>query len=180
LNRTESPSRVLICLISLLVLLPVASLAAAEEPLVVFLVRHGEKVGDSHDAELSAAGLERAAALRASLRDAGVEHVHSSDFVRTRKTAAPIAKELGLKVEKYDYRDLPALVGRLRATGGRHLVVGHSSTTPSAVELLGGEPGSKIDEAREYDRLYVVTIGPDGTVSTVLMRYGEPFTGSGE
>ena len=30
------------------------------------------------------------------------------------------------------------------------------------------------DEAAEYDRLYVVTVGPDGSVSTVLLRYGEP------
>ncbi len=28
-------------------------------------------------------------------------------------------------------------------TGGRHLVVGHSNSTPSMVELLGGKPGTK-------------------------------------
>lgn len=174
MKRTQSRSLILICLICLLA---VAGTAAAEGPLVVFLVRHAEKVDASRDPDLSAAGLERAQALRALLRDAGIEHVHSSDFLRTRKTAAPIAEELGLAVELYDPRDLPALVQRLRETGGRHLVVGHSNTTPGAVELLGGEAGPEIDEESEYDRLYVVTAGPDGTASTVLLRFGEPYGG---
>jgi hypothetical protein len=51
-------------------------------------------------------------------------------------------------------------------------VVGHSDTTPELVGLLGGDPGAPIDEPTEYDRLYVVTLGPDGTVTTVLLRYG--------
>ena len=62
----------------------------------------------------------------------------------------------------------------MRKTGGRHLVVGHSNTTPSVVELLGGDPGSKIEKT-EYDRLYIVTIGADGAVSTLLIRYGAPY-----
>jgi hypothetical protein len=39
------------------------------------------------------------------------------------------------------------------------------------IELLGGEPGFPIDEKSEFDRLYIVTVGASGTVSTVLMRY---------
>jgi hypothetical protein len=39
--------------------------------------------------------------------------------------------------------------------------------------MLGGEPGPAVDERGEYDRLYVVTVGPDGTVTTTLLRYGE-------
>ncbi len=183
MNRPNFFRRALLCSLSLLPLLVLVpawpSDAAVQEPLVVFLVRHAEKVDASRDPELSAVGSERAVALARSLRDAGIEHVHSSDFIRTRKTAAPIAAKLDLEVELYDPRDLPALVERLLKTGGRHLVVGHSNTTPSAVELLGGEPGSEIDEQSEYDRLYAVTIGADGAVATVLMRYGEPYTGDG-
>lgn len=155
-----------------LALFVLAPAYAVAEPLVVFLVRHAEKVSDGRDPELSSAGTERAADLVAALRDAEIQHVHSSDFIRTRDTAAPLAAALGLEVELYDPRDLPALVTRLREAGGRHLVVGHSNTTPVAVELLGGEPGTEIDEATEYDRLYTVTVGADGSVSTVLLRYG--------
>ena len=41
----------------------------------------------------------------------------------------------------------------------------HSDTTPALVELLGGEPGAPI-ESPEYDRLYIVSIGADGAIST--------------
>jgi phosphohistidine phosphatase SixA len=149
--------------------------ASQHEPLVVFLVRHGEKADFTEDAELSAAGRERAAALARTLRSAEIEYVHSSDFIRTRETAAPTAAEYGLEVELYDPRELPTLVEKLRGTGGRHLVVGHSITTPPMVELLGGEPTSAINEEGEYDRLYIVTIGSDSTASSVLIRYGQPY-----
>lgn len=159
---------------------PVARAEAARaraEPLVVFLVRHGEKVDSGRDPELSAAGRQRAAELAATLRDAGIAHVHSSDFVRTRDTAAPVAARLGLEVALYDPRDLAGLAAALRERGGRHLVVGHSNTTPKLVELLGGDPGPAIDEAGEYDRLYVIAGGGDGRCSSTLLRYGRPFDG---
>lgn len=145
----------------------------AEAPTVVFLVRHAEKVDESADPELSEAGAERAADLAAALRDAGIERIHSSDYIRTRDTAAPVAAALGIEVELYDPRDLSSLIDLLTRAGGRHLVVGHSNTTPAAVEQLGGEPGGAIVEGTEYDRLYVVTIGGDGAVSTVTLRYGD-------
>jgi phosphohistidine phosphatase SixA len=113
--------------------------------------------------------------LAGTLRSAEIEYVHSSDYVRTRDTATPSAAEFGVEVDLYDPRDLPALVEKLRGTGGRHLVVGHSNTTPSMTELLGGEPGSAIEEGGEYDRLYIVTIGRDGAASSVMMRYGKAY-----
>ena len=80
------------------------------------------------------------------------------------------------KVELYDTHNLLSLVEALKKTGGRHLVVGHSTTTPQAVKLLGGKPGSNINEEREYDRLYVVTQDRKGvTTSTVLLRYGDLY-----
>jgi probable phosphoglycerate mutase len=149
--------------------------ASVHEPVVVFLVRHGEKVDDSQDAELSDAGRERAEALARILRSAKIEYVHSSDYIRTRETAAPTAAEHGLDVELYDPRDLPALIEKLRRVGGRHLVVGHSNTTPQMAELLGGGSGSAINEEGEYDRLYIVTVGRDGAASSVMIRYGKPY-----
>lgn len=145
------------------------------KPLVVFLVRHGEKVDLSEDPELSAAGRERAAVLASTLRSVQIEYVHSSDFIRTRDTAAPTATDHGLEVEQYNPGDLSTLVEKLRRTGGRHLVVGHSTTTPAMVELLGGSPISEINELGEFDRLYIVTIGRDGSASSVMMRYGKAF-----
>ena len=148
--------------------------APRPQPLVVFLVRHAEKVDASDESKLSPAGNSRAEVLATTLHDADIEFVHSTDFIRTRKTALPVATKCGRKVDLYEAGDLPALVEQLKSSGGRHLVVGHSNTTPKLVELLGGEPGSKIEE-KEYDRLYILTIGTDGVASTVLIRYGDAF-----
>ncbi len=144
-----------------------------QQPLVVFLVRHAEKVDSDSDPGLSAAGRERVAVLVDILRDAEIEFVHSSDYNRTRESATPIADARALDVKLYDPRDLPALAKQLRSSGGRHLVVGHSNTTPELVRLLGGDPVSAIDDRSEYDRLYVVTVGKDGTATSVLLRYGD-------
>lgn len=144
---------------------------------MIFLVRHAEKLADADDPELSPAGVERAAALAALLSDSAIDRVHSSDYARSRDTARPVAAALGLEVELYDAFDLPALAATLLRAGGRHLVVGHSNTTPEMVALLGGEPGTPIDEESEYDRLYVVTV-TGGEVSTLLLRYGEAWTGA--
>ena len=137
---------------------------------VVYLVRHAEKVDDSRDPPLSAAGRERAALLAEMLRDAELTHLHSTDFERTRDTAAPIARQSDLEVRLYDPRQLEAFAAQLRATPGRHLVSGHSNTTPELVRFLGGESSDMPDP--EYDRLYVLTLEPDGGATTVLIRFG--------
>lgn len=152
-----------------------AASPAEQKSLVIFAVRHAEKVDASRDPALSPDGGKRALALAQTLRSAGVEHVHSSDFIRTRDTAAPTAAAQRLKVQLYDPRKLPDLVKKLRKQGGRHLVVGHSNTTPQLVKLLGGEAGGKINEGGEFDRLYVVTINKDGAVQSVLLRYGKAY-----
>jgi phosphohistidine phosphatase SixA len=142
-------------------------------PLVVFLVRHAEKdaLSMEKDSRLTEEGYIRAAELARTLADSEIGYVHSSDFIRTRNTAAPVADLFGLEMELYDTSDLHDLADTILARGGRHLVVGHSNTTPALVEILGGRPGVPIVEATEYDRLYILTITSD-EVNTVLLRYG--------
>lgn len=148
---------------------------ADQDPIVVFLVRHAEKTEDSmeKDSHLTEDGYIRAAELARTLADAEIEYVHSSDYIRTRNTAAPVADLFGLEMELYATSDLHDLADTIKARGGRHLVVGHSNTTPVMVEILGGKPGVPIVEANEYDRLYILTITGNG-VNTVLLRYGKP------
>ena len=153
---------------------------AWQQPIVVYFVRHAERADDgTSDPPLSEAGLERSVLLTQMLSDAGVTHVHSTDLKRTRQTGALLAARQGLPLAFYDPGDLGGLAEEVRATPGRHLVLGHSNTTPEAVAALGGEPGGPIDDA-EYDRLYVVSVAPDGSVATVILRYGALFEPSSE
>ena len=149
---------------------------------VIYLVRHAETAGDRamdpSNPPLSEAGKARAVALTHALADAGLTSIHSTDLQRTRETAAPMAAATGLEVELYDPSDqsaIRALLGRLASDGGRHLIVGHSNTTPALVRMLGGDPLSPIAES-EYDRLYVVSIAASGEVLSTLLRYGAPLS----
>lgn len=152
-----------------------APLPAQDAPVVVFLVRHAERQEDgTADPHISEVGRERARALAALLREAGITHVHTTDLKRTRETGAPLADALGLGMAVYDPRDLSGTAERLRATPGRHLVLGHSNTTGELAAALGGENHGPIADM-EYDRLYVVVIPREGPVSTTLLRFGAPF-----
>ena len=157
-----------------------ASPMAAQEETLIFLVRHAERADDGgmaseEDPHLSEAGYARASALAEMLKDSGLTHIHSSDYIRTRETAAPAAEAMSLEVTSYNVRLLDDFAQELLSTPGRHLVTGHSNTTPDLVTALGGDPHGEIAEM-EYDRLYILTVGPAGVV-TVLLRFGKPFGG---
>jgi 2,3-bisphosphoglycerate-dependent phosphoglycerate mutase len=144
-------------------------------PTLVVLVRHAERAGPSaDDPGLTEVGAERATELARLLADAGITAIHSSDTRRTRETAAPLADRIGANVEIYDHRDLEGIAGRLLERPGRHLVVGHSNTTDELAHLLGGERQGEIVEEWEYDRLYFLTPGRDGGMTTVMIRFGPP------
>ncbi len=161
-----------LCLLTLLVAAPSV---AAQEDVVVYLVRHAERAEDgTDDPPISEAGVERAWLLAEMLKDAGITHIHSTDYKRTLQTGKPLAEASGLEAASYDPRDLGGFAARLRSTPGRHLVLGHSNTTPDLVRALGGDPGEPIEEF-EYDRLYVVVVDTDD-VSTILLRFGAPFS----
>ena len=162
----------------------------AHEETVIFLVRHAERADDgpgdpqvamdrqmAQDPPLSEAGRLRSSLLAELVRDAGITRIHSTDYRRTRETADPTSDATGVEVAIYDPSDLDAFAEDLRSSPGRHLVVGHSNTTPELVAALGGDPGLPM-ESLEYDRLYVVTLEETGA-STILLRFGEPFVGSG-
>src|SRR3954471_10592172 len=112
LIRDRSP-RLLAAVVGLL--LTAAGHVHAQQAVIV--VRHAEKADQSDDAALSGEGKARAKALADLLRGAGVTHIITSEYRRTRETAAPLARALGLTAEQVPARDLPALTARLRALG---------------------------------------------------------------
>jgi broad specificity phosphatase PhoE len=145
----------------------------SEPDRTIYLVRHAEKqTGD--DPSLTSAGAARADLLGDALGDAGIIRIYSTDYARTRETASPLAKSVSVAVDLYDASDLPAFAAVLNSHNGSMLVVGHSNTIPALVKILGGDPGAQINEAAEYDRLYVVRISGD-EVASELRRYGNLY-----
>lgn len=152
------------------VTLPATAQAPATDTVVVYLVRHAEKLDDSRDPPLSELGQRRALELARLLTDAGVTHAWSTDYERTRATAQPTAASRGFTVRLYDANNLAGFAAQLLATPGRHLVVGHSNTTPALARALGGNGGNLIGDL-EYDRLYVLTKAGHH-ITTVQLRWG--------
>jgi len=157
----------------LLALLAVCLLTRSAEPArTVFLVRHADRAGGmSADAGISDAGRCRAETLARMLADAGVKAIYVTEVARTRQTAEPLAKKLGIRPEAIAAADIDGLVARLRAREpGPVLVVAHASTLPDIVKRLGGATVPPVADD-EYDRLYVVTLTGPGEASVAALRY---------
>jgi broad specificity phosphatase PhoE len=154
-------------------LLLLASLSALAAPTRVVIVRHAEKGGvPEKDPELSATGKARAAELARVLRDVKFDTVLTTQYARTRGTAAEVAARQKLEPTVVDGGSdhLARLVAAVRERGGQTiLVVGHSNTVPELVAALGGDR-VKLEDS-EYDDLFLCTIeGEKG--SCLQLHYG--------
>ncbi len=140
---------------ALVAALVVALAATAHAEKAVFLVRHAEKADQSKDPALSEAGKARALRLRDLLKNAGVTHVFTSEYVRTKETAAQAAGKLVPVV--VPAKDEAVLIAKIKALPADAvvLVVGHSNTVPNLVKALGGPVVTIGDD--EFGRVYVVT-----------------------
>jgi len=151
--------------------------AAAQDsgPITVFVVRHAEKASADPDPSLNEAGRERASALARVLGDAGITVMFSSEFKRTRETAAPLAAQLGIEPVVLDAGKSDELVARLASlpAGAKALVVSHSNLVPGIVQKLSGHGVAELADS-DYDRLYVVTLWAGGRGSTLYLHYGAP------
>ncbi len=137
-------------------------------PVTVVLVRHAEKaMDDPRDPQLSEAGHERAEALAKLLGSAGVTHLFSTEYIRTKTTLAPLATDAKLEVEVISARQQPELLARIAglAPGSFAVVAGHSNTVPAIAEALGCKLSNLHDTPRgsmlgenEYDRLFLLTL----------------------
>lgn len=152
--------------------------ASAAEQLKIYLVRHAEKVDQSRESALTPLGTSRANKLAELLRYELLTQVFSTPFNRTLLTAKPVAEHHGLTIQKYDAGKLAQFANKLLGMRGIALVVGHSDTTPVLVSHLLGTDFPMLED-HVYDRVYVVTLGEDGTTS-LDMLYTEPRTPASE
>lgn len=148
------------------VLLSVPALAQG----TIFVVRHAERAdaGTSGasmmatDPNLSDAGRARAEALASMLRDSKITAIYTTEYNRTKQTAEPLAKALGIPATVVGARDMKGLIEKVKA-GGNALVVGHSNTVGTILEALGVSEKIAIGED-EYDNLFVVVPGQKPTL----------------
>lgn len=147
----------------------VANSSAAAKSTTIYLVRHAEKASATGDSELSDAGVKRAACLATTLAHADIQSVFTTEYKRTKNTAAPTAAKAGVTPQVIGGGEMDKLISALQnQTGKNVLVVGHSNTIPRIIERLGGGAVTIKDE--EYDHLYVVTLR-NGEASRASLRY---------
>ena len=146
------------------------AIIAQGDPVTVFVVRHAEKGPVTPDPDLTKAGEKRADALAFVLGDAKITAIFTTELKRSKATAVPLAKRLGRTAEIIGALDTDGLIARLKALGPgtRALVVSHSNLVPIIVERLSGEKVGELTDA-DYDRLYVVTMWPDGRASVLVI-----------
>jgi broad specificity phosphatase PhoE len=157
-----------------LIVLPMASGA---QPATVILVRHAEKASATErDPVLSEAGMQRARDLGVALADAGVGSVFTTQYQRTRLTAAEVlaATKLTPIVVDAGGPNHPAQVAaavRARPAGEVVLVVGHSNTVGPIITALGGPRLGDICDS-QYGNLFILEMtGP--APKLIRAKYGK-------
>jgi phosphohistidine phosphatase SixA len=180
---------------SILLFQPARSNAQApvtgDVPALLVFVRHAEFAPEPRDnPPLSAAGAKRAQDLAAALSDTKFSAIITSQLLRTRETAQPIAAAQGLTPEVVpldtaipsgaesverragtEGKYVKALEVALRKHAGDSvLVVSHSRLGPFVIAALGGPRLSSICES-VFDDLFVL-VQTAGRMQFIQSRYG--------
>lgn len=159
--------------------------ASAADP-VIFIVRHAEKAASAgpragganpaghpmmaDNPPLSPAGEARAKKLAEALRSADIHTIYTSEYLRTRQTAAPLAQALKLQPIMAAARDTDALLQQLRQAKGNVLVVSHADLIPVILKGLGVKDDVTIGD-NEWDSLFVVIRPASGEPTFVHLHY---------
>ena len=173
--------RHLVCVVALL-LASAAPVPArvVEAPTVVIVVRHAEKAAvEGQDPPLSEAGQKRAQRLADLAAQAGVSVVYTTQFKRTRDTAQPLVERLkipaqAIELTRENIGAHPAALAREITTkhkGKTVLVVGHSNTAPRVAGALSGQTIPDLNDATEFDAVFVVVIPDAGPARLVRAKY---------
>lgn len=178
-------TRKLLLVITILLLLQLAFAQTTEPVTTVFLIRHAERAEEPRqDPPLTEKGTARSQALARLLSTANIKAIYTSQFARTKLTAEPLAKQLGvtptalsLKLNPSNPRQIAEESTKetvdkiLSHGGGSVLVVGHSNSIPDVIKMLGAEVTPSIDE-KTFDDLFVVTVYGKGKAKVAHLKYG--------
>ncbi len=137
---------------------------------LIVLTRHGEKVDQTRDAELSEAGMERAEKLKDIFASAPVfDTVYASNYQRTINTIKPYCLSKDIAWQLYDPK-MPELLISHFANLKKTLVSGHSNSIPILINMI---TGSSIQEFKEdeYSNLIFIKIPATGPKKIYIFQY---------
>jgi broad specificity phosphatase PhoE len=173
--------RAIACLVALFFAFAAAPLAGAQTPpTVIIVVRHAEKAAvEGNDPPLSEAGARRAQRLAALAEEAGVSVVYTTQFKRTRETGQAVADRLKIPLVAVEatrdnmatYADSLAREILSKHKGQTVLVVGHSNTAPQVAGALGRKSLAPLDDATDFETLFVVIVPEAGAPRLVRAKY---------
>lgn len=154
-----------------LFLLLVGSLPSFSQRTIV-VVRHADKIDDSHDAVLSPTGEAQARRLAHVLKDLGISTIYTTQFKRTIQTAAPLADLLKIKPLAYEQTDVDGVVKAIQQKHAKEfvMVVGHRSTVPKILTQFGASEPVALGSS-EYDSLFILTLPPGQSPTLLHLRF---------
>jgi len=160
-------------------LLLATTLTAAPNPVTtVILVRHAERASQEKDSPLSAAGEARAQELARVLAGVKIDAIYTTQYLRTKDTAAPLAAAFKIVPVARDAGDtyVADIAKHIRAahTGQTVVVVGHSNTTLEVMQALGATDLPPSIPDGQFDDLFVLTDAGGSAPRVVALRYGVP------
>ena len=134
---------------------------AQNKTTTIYFIRHAEKVDRSNNPDLSTFGLERAAHWSEIFSDIPFDAIYSTDFTRTKQTAAPTATNKKIDITIYDAKNIDFQKFKTDNLGKTVLVVGHSNTIPDFVNKLINQDVYSNIEDKTFGNLYIVTLNGD-------------------
>ncbi len=129
----------------------------------IWIVRHAEK--QSNDPKnpnplLTIEGEKRAADLSKYLKNEKIDYIFSTDYLRTKQTALPTAKQKKLETIIYNDKSSEDLIQKIKniPIGKNSLIIGHSNTVLPILEMLGATINVKTLKDNDYDFIFELTV----------------------
>lgn len=141
---------------------------AQHKTTTIYFIRHAEKVDSSKNPDLSTAGITRAAHWNEIFSETPFDAIYSTDFKRTKQTAAPTAINKKIDITIYDAKNIDFQKFITDNLGKTVLVVGHSNSIPDFVNKLINQSLYPIIEETTFGNLYIVTLNGDKITHLLL------------